>query len=75
MSASAFHPAPLGSALGKAGVRRVTCGLRMQADVEDSEEVGDDAPKLSRAQRRMQGKYNKKNTDGSLKATQQVGLR
>ena len=44
----------------------------MQAEVENSEEVVDDAPKLSRAQRRLQEKYNKKNTDGTIKATQQV---
>lgn len=76
MSASAFQALPRGG-LSRVAARvpRATCGLRMQADVEASGEVADDAeePKLSRAQRRMQGKYTKKNTDGSLKATQQVG--
>jgi exo-beta-1,3-glucanase (GH17 family) len=76
MSASAFQALPRGGlSRVSARVPRAVCGLRMQADVEASEEVSDesDSPKMSRAQRRLQGKYSKKNTDGSMKATQQVG--
>lgn len=72
MSVGAFQTTQLGSALSKTRARPFACGLRMQAEVENSEEVVDDAPKLSRAQRRLQEKYNKKNTDGTTKATQQV---
>lgn len=75
VSATAFAPAQVGIASSR--VRRVACGLRMQSDAKDaseavSEDAGGDGPKMSRAQRRMQEKYSKKNTDGSMKATQQV---
>jgi len=75
VSATAFAPAQVGIASSR--VRRVACGLRMQSDAKDaseavSEDAGGDGPKMSRAQRRMQEKYSKKNTDGSMKATQQA---
>jgi len=72
MSAAAFAPAAVGGV--SARVRRAAvCGLRMQADIKGAtEDAGEDGPKMSRAQRRMKEKYSKKNTDGSLKATQQV---
>ena len=72
MSAAAYAPAPLGG-LASVRARRGTCGLlRMQETSEDV--VAEEGPKLSRAQRRMEGKKQKKNTDGSSKATQQVRL-
>lgn len=70
MSAAAYAPAPLGG-LASVRARRGTCGLlRMQETSEDV--VAEEGPKLSRAQRRMEGKKQKKNTDGSSKATQQA---
>ena len=51
--------------------RRATCGLLRMQTSSDADVVAP-APQPSRAQRRMQEKMSKKNTDGSVKATQQV---
>ena len=74
VSSAAFAPSQLGASTG-VRVRSVTCSLRMQTDsiAESSADEGEgDGPKLSRAQRRLQEKYTKKNTDGSAKTTSQV---
>jgi hypothetical protein len=78
MQAMAFAPSKLGSLGTSMRTGRAICGVLMQSGSsvqQDSADAGeDDGPKLSRAQRRLQEKYSKKNTDGSAKATQQVSL-
>lgn len=73
MSATAFTPSPvLGSMASVRGMRRIACGLRMQSSEVSEDAVAEDGPQLSRAQRRMQEKMSKKNSDGTNKVTQQA---